>query len=150
MGLGEERGVLFSDADITGPLDAVLLLKRTGTLIGAWTRKPADLDVLCVMTATLLGSVDTMVQALRCDTPRTLRMETDQCQLLAVRLGSSAVLVLIAPLSMREADLRRSARALSDKFGGSALVHARRTPPVPEAEVPAPTPRRNPLPPRRT
>ena len=54
----EARGVLFSDADIAEPLDAVLLLKRTGTLLGAWTRRPADLEVLSVMTATLLGSVE--------------------------------------------------------------------------------------------
>jgi len=114
---------LFSDAADEG-LDAVVLLKRSGTVLGAWSRGSVDLDVVCVMTATLLGSVETIVQAMHCQVPQTLRIESENCQLLATRLESQATLVLIAPTGLREADLRRTARAYAARLVETASPEA--------------------------
>ena len=97
----------LSTIDPNGSLEAVLLLKRTGILIGAWTRQDMPLDIVAVMTGTLLGSVETLVQAMRCDSPRVVKVESESCQMLATKVHGSSVLVLIAPADMRDGHLRK-------------------------------------------
>src|SRR2546422_11421258 len=54
----------LSAIDTEGGLDAVLFLRRTGSVLASWTREGIRLDVVSVMAATLLASVDTIVEAL--------------------------------------------------------------------------------------
>ena len=100
----------LSTVDPNGSLEAVLLLKRTGILIGAWTRRDMPLDIVAVMTGTLLGSVETLVQAMHCDSPRVVKVESESCQMLATKVNRSSVLVLIAPADMRDGHLRKLSR----------------------------------------
>ena len=119
-------------ADPAGSLDAALLLRRTGTLLAAWTRGEVPVDVVSVMAATLVGSVETMVGAVHCASPRTIRMETEQCQMLAARVDPKTILVLIAPSEVREAQIRQQARQIAAQVAGEAR-DARRL--VPEAAL---------------
>src|SRR5207245_11748282 len=52
------------------PLEAVVLFTRTGRLLAAWTRNEVPLEVLTVMAATLIGSIETMNTALGVESPR--------------------------------------------------------------------------------
>src|SRR5437879_10819789 len=68
----EIPSALLSAVDLTGPIDGVLLIKRTGVSLAAWAKKPVAFDVITVMSATLLGSVVMIVQSL--GGPRTQPM----------------------------------------------------------------------------
>src|SRR5213593_3177786 len=54
----------LSAIDTEGGLDAVLFLRRTGSVLASWTRDGIRLDVVSVMAATMLASVDTIIEAL--------------------------------------------------------------------------------------
>ncbi len=110
--------------------------------MSAWTRDPAHLDIISVMTATLLGSAETIAQAVCGETPGTLWVESERCQILAVRLESQSILVLIAPTATRESEVRRAARILAARISESPPRRTREPEPVAE-------PARKALPPRR-
>jgi len=55
---------LSSVVESQQPLEAVLLITRTGAQLGAWTRNSVPIDVLSVMAATLVGSIETLMTAL--------------------------------------------------------------------------------------
>lgn len=117
-----------------GPLDAALLLSRTGTLLAAWTKKPAPVDVLAVMAATMLASIDTLVETVGDRNPRAVSVETDGRRITITRLDSSVFLVLIAPAIMGLTRMRREAerivRGVSESDIG-ARAEEGTTPPVP-------------------
>ena len=110
-----ETGARLSEQDLAG-LSAVVLLRRTGTVLGAWSRDRVNMDVVSVMTATLLGSAETIAQAMQGEVPRTLTVRSEGFRLLATRLESQSILVLVGPSSMRESDLRLAARHLAPRF----------------------------------
>lgn len=108
----KEPTALLSAIDLDGPLDAMLLLKRTGAQLAVWTRDPAPLDVLTVMAATLLGSLNMMMEALGEPNPQTAVIDTDVRRMLAARVDSQVALFLIAPRTTSESALREEAQRL--------------------------------------
>src|SRR3972149_5944311 len=103
-------------ADPAGSLDAALLLRRTGTPLAAWTREAVPVDVVSVMAATLVGSVETMVEAVHCASPQSIRMGADPCQMLATKVNPRTILALIAPSRIPEAQIRHLARVLASRL----------------------------------
>ncbi|HEV8594533.1 MAG TPA: roadblock/LC7 domain-containing protein [Thermoplasmata archaeon] len=111
MELGDRDSSFLSPEETRG-LDAVLLLRRTGTVLRSWARESVNLDVISVMSATLLGSVESIVQAMGCAAPKTLLVESEHCRMTATQLSSQAVLVLMAPATMAQGELRRAGRSI--------------------------------------
>ena len=64
---------LSSVVESQQPLEAVLLITRTGAQLGAWTRNSVPIDVLSVMAATLIGSIETLMTALGASSPREVQ-----------------------------------------------------------------------------
>ncbi|TLZ52756.1 MAG: hypothetical protein E6K18_02185 [Methanobacteriota archaeon] len=124
---------MFSQPETEDAIDAVLLMKRTGTVLGAWTRKDVNLEIISVMTATLLGSVESIVLAMGCESPQVLRVESERCQMLATRLTSPEVLVVFAPREVSEARVRRSMREIAAKLEASGGKRIPQTGPQPAA-----------------
>jgi predicted regulator of Ras-like GTPase activity (Roadblock/LC7/MglB family) len=118
---------LVMAADPDGFLDAALLLRRTGAPLAAWTRAAVPVDVVCVMAATLVGSVETMVEAVHGASPQSIRMESDQCQMLATKVDPRTILALITPSRIPEARIRQMARVLTSQLTGSIVREPRRT-----------------------
>ena len=60
----EEAALSFLSAiDTERGLDAVLFVRRTGLVLASWTREGTRLDVVSVMAATMLASVDTIIES---------------------------------------------------------------------------------------
>ena len=108
-------------------LEAVLYLKRTGLPIATWTRHSAQKSVLEVMAATMVGSVETLLEALGCSTPQSIMLEADEHRVLVTRCGAQTSLVLVTSRTVGEAVLRheslRILRQLTSSSGGPSRGH---------------------------
>src|SRR5438094_149323 len=101
---------LSSVVESREPLEAVLLITRTGTQLGTWTRNSVPVDVLSVMAATLVGSIETWMAA---------RATTGDIPMRAGNVGSarlagerlcdcSAITVITAVLTFPEVSIARA------------------------------------------
>jgi predicted regulator of Ras-like GTPase activity (Roadblock/LC7/MglB family) len=120
-------------------LDAVLLLRRTGLVLASWTREGIRHDIVGVMAATMLASIDTIIETLGGSTPRSVSIESDQHHMVATKVNSKSFLVLIAPKRVSRRVVRkatrdilsdlaaasRASRPLSDKTAGGDRVKVR-------------------------
>lgn len=114
MSEGAVRGdALGAAVDPAGPLDVALLVKPTGTRLAVWTRHEAATDVLAVMAATLIASVETLVETLGGSTPESISVEAPPYRFLALRLDPRRVLFLAAPQTVRPQDLVREGERLA-------------------------------------
>jgi len=104
---------LFSAIDQDGPVEAAFLIKRTGVVLASWISNKASQEVLSVMAATLMGSIETMIEALGCPSPRTVTVEAEEYRILATKVENQAILVIITPKTTGEALLRHTARQVS-------------------------------------
>lgn len=121
----EASPVLFSTLCPDGPLMAALLIRRTGVTVSSWSRDGIPHDVLAVMTCTMLGSIDTLMESLGCPTPQTVTVEAEDCRLLSLKADPKHVLVLVAPRSVGEAYLRHEANLILNKLAlASSSPHA--------------------------
>lgn len=103
----------FIPGEAFGALEGVFLLKRTGVPLATWTRNPLPQDVVSVMAATMLSSVETISSAIGAPRPKSIVVETDRHRILASGVSGNTLLVLIAPLSMQASTLRRQARRIA-------------------------------------
>lgn len=103
---------LLSAIDPDGPLEGVLLFKRTGVALASWTRSAVPMDVVTVMAATLVGSLDTIVGALGEGSPETIFLEAESRRILIAKVEPQAALALVGPASLPEAFLRQEANRL--------------------------------------
>src|SRR5256712_11340558 len=87
----------LSSIDTEGGLDAVLFLRRTGSVLASWTRDGIRLDVVSVMAATMLASVDTIVEALGGPSSRSISATSGDRPIIATTLSSQAVPFPLAP-----------------------------------------------------
>ncbi len=115
--------------DPTEPFEAVLLLTSAGRQLGAWTRNPASVDVLTVMAATLFGSIETLVVALGAASPEEVAVVVGGRRLLAVKLNSQVILVVVATADKSAGVLRAARQRLVRKL--PALVQKSWSPPGP-------------------
>ena len=78
-------------------LDAALFVRRTGPVLASWTREGIRLEVVSVMAATMMASIDTIVESVGGPTPRSVSVESGDRQIVATKVGTQAFLVVIAP-----------------------------------------------------
>jgi len=103
---------LSSILEAEEPIEAVLLITRTGAQLGAWTRNTVPLEVLTVMAATFLGSIETLLAALGGTSPQEVSMVVDSRRVLAAKLNAQVVIVFVAGGQMAEGDLRTAMRRI--------------------------------------
>ena len=120
MGKDEEveEGVDFLSAvNPDGTFDAALLMRPTGSIVAGWMRESDRCEVVGVMTATLLASINMIAESVGCRAPTTVSVRCEESQLLATKVDDNAILVLIAPADTREAHLRRKTRHIVARLG---------------------------------
>ena len=103
---------LSSVVESQEPLEAVLLITRTGSQLGAWTRNSVPVDVLSVMAATLVGSIETLMTALGASSPQEVSMVIDGRRVLVRKVNAQIVVVLIASGRVTEIALRATSRQI--------------------------------------
>src|SRR6266566_2205186 len=101
-------------------LDAALFVRRTGLVLASWTREGIRLDVVSVMAATMLASVDTIIESIGGPTPEVISVDTDAHQIVAMRVNSRGFLVIIAPKMVSRTVVRRTMRALNARLAAAA------------------------------
>lgn len=97
----------------SGALDAVLLLKKTGVPLATWSRSSIPEEVVSVMAATMLGSIETIAGAFGGPRVESLVVEMDVNRMVVSYVNSSAFLVLIAPKSTKVSSLRKETRRIA-------------------------------------
>jgi len=106
------------------PLEAVVLFTRTGRLLAAWTRNEVPLEVLTVMAATLIGSIETMSTALGVESPREIALLVDSRRVLGLKLNPNVALLVVG--SARTSD--HALRSVTERI-------VRRLPPLSSART---------------
>jgi len=101
-------------------LDAALFVRRTGLVVASWMREGIRLDVVSVMAATMLASVDTIIESVGGPTPDVISVDTDAHQILATKVNSRAFLVVIAPKKVSRAVVRKTMRGLNARLAAAA------------------------------
>lgn len=102
----------FSDAAMNGKVDTAMLLKRNGRLLAAWSHAPVSWEVVSIMAATTLGSLETMLETLRSPSPQVVSIVSGGNRILIQKVEPQALLVLIARETVPEATLQDIARRL--------------------------------------
>lgn len=102
----------LSRAGQRAALEGAFLLRRTGLPLAAWTRTSIPHEVISVMAATMLSSIETLVGVVGDPRPESIVVETDRHRLLIRAVDAGAFLVLIAPASTQAHELRREARRI--------------------------------------
>jgi predicted regulator of Ras-like GTPase activity (Roadblock/LC7/MglB family) len=107
-------------------LDAALFVRRTGLVLASWTREDIRLDVVSVMAATMLASVDTIIEAIGGHASQVVSLETDEHQIVATKVDSKAFLIVIAPKTVHRSVIRKTMRdLLAQLSAASKLVRPR-------------------------
>ncbi len=113
------RGVpqdFFADLEANGRIETAMLLKRNGRVLAAWARAPVSWEVISIMAATTLGSLETMLETLRSPSPQTVTLVAGGNRIFFQKIEPQAVLVLIARDVVSEAHLRDVARRLLSRI----------------------------------
>ncbi len=125
---------LFTNLDADTPLKAAFLIRRTGVTIASWSKDAVSSEILSVMSATMIGAVDTIAQTIGCPSPQIVSIEADDCRMLAAHAEAQGLLlVLIAQRSTSESYLRHLSRQILAKIAKDvpsgetrrALIHSR-------------------------
>src|SRR5207247_3228323 len=119
----------LSAIDPEGGLDAVLFLRRTGSVLASWTRDGIRLDVVSVMAATMLASVDTIVEALGGPSSRSISITSSDRQIVATKVGSQAFLFVVAPKTVGQRYVRKTVRELVAHLGAASATTLQRVEP---------------------
>ena len=119
----------LSAIDTEGGLDAVLFLRRTGSVLASWTREGIRLDVVSVMAATMLASVDTIVEALGGPNSRSISVASGDRQIVATKVGSQAFLFVVAPKSVSQRYVRKAVRELVARLTAASATTLQRVEP---------------------
>jgi len=106
----------FADLAPNGKVDTALMIKRNGRLLAAWSHAPVSWEVLSIMAATTLGSLETLLETLRSPSPQTVAVVAGGNRILIQKVEPQGVLVLIAREAVTEAALRDIARRLLDRL----------------------------------
>lgn len=101
-----------SAIDPDSGLDAALFVRRTGLVLASWTREGVRLEVVSVMAATMLASIDTIVETLGAPTPKSAWVDSGGYHMAATKVGSQAFLVVIAPKKVSRRVVRSTTRDL--------------------------------------
>ncbi len=102
----------FEEFQANDKIETAMLLKRNGRVLAAWARTPVSWEVVSIMAATTLGSLETMLETLRSPSPHTVSLVAGGNRILFQKVEPQAMLVLIAKETVPETYLRDSARRL--------------------------------------
>lgn len=102
----------FAELATNGKVDTAMLLKRNGRLLAAWSHAPVSWEVVSIMAATTLGSLETMLETLRSPSPHTVWALASGSRILIQKVEPQGILVLIARDSVSESFLLDTARRL--------------------------------------
>src|SRR2546430_2569524 len=117
----EQAALSFlSGIDTDLGLDAALFVRRTGLVLASWMREGIRLDVVSVMAATMLASVDTIIESVGGRTPDVISVDTDTHQIVATKVNSRAFLVVIAPKKVSRTVVRKTMRGLNARLAAAA------------------------------
>src|SRR5882762_1261862 len=117
----EQSALSFLSAiDTDRGLDAALFVRRTGLVLASWTREGIRLDVVSVMAATLLASVDTIIESIGGSTSDAISVDTDAHQIVATKVNSRGFLVVIAPKTVSRSVVRKTMRDLIAHLAAAA------------------------------
>jgi predicted regulator of Ras-like GTPase activity (Roadblock/LC7/MglB family) len=124
----EEASLSFLSAiDPDRGLDAALFLRRTGLVLASWNRGGIRLEVVSVMAATMLASIDTLMESLGAATPKSVWVDSGDHQIAATNVGSKAFLVVIAPKTVNRRVVRNTIRDLVAHLAPASRTRRRRT-----------------------
>ena len=94
------------------------------------------MDVVSVMAATMLASVDTIVEALGGPSSRSISVMSGDRQIVATKLGSQAFLFVVAPRTVSQRYVRKAVRELAGRLtAASAMTLQRVQPRSPKIEA---------------
>jgi predicted regulator of Ras-like GTPase activity (Roadblock/LC7/MglB family) len=111
---------LFAGLD-GSPVEAAFLVRATGVLLASWTKRDVSREVATVMSATLVGSVQGLVEAFGCPTPKTINVSTEHCHIVARTVERDAILVLFAPRGVP----RRQIEPIADRLAEQVALRTR-------------------------
>jgi len=94
------------------------------------------LDVVSVMAATMLASVDTIVEALGGPSSRSISITSGDRQIVATKVGSQAFLFVVAPKTVGQGYVRKTVRELVAHLGAASATTLQRVEPR-ASKVPA-------------
>ena len=115
----------FAGLEADASLDRALLLKRNGRMLAAWSRASVAWDVVAIMAATLLGSVETMLETLGSPSPRSVALTAGGHRILLHTVEPREVLLLVAKDAVPEAHLREVAGRLLAKIEALSAASSR-------------------------
>jgi len=116
----------FSDLAGSDKIDIAMILKRNGRLLAAWSRAPVSWEVVSIMAATTLGSLETMLETLRAPAPQTVSVLASGNRVYLQKVEPQAVLVLVARESVPPAYLQETASRLLSRLPAPAVREAPR------------------------
>src|SRR2546421_13072173 len=121
----EEAALSFLSAiDTDRGLDAVLFVRRTGLVLASWTREGIRLDVVSVMAATMLASVDTIIESIGSPTSEEISVDTGSHQIFTAKATSGIFALVLPPNPVIPARVRKTRPALSAHLAAAPSTSA--------------------------
>lgn len=106
-------------AELEGsPVEAAFLIRETGGILAHWARRPVRSEVVQVMGATFVASLQTLVEAFGCDTPRVVGVTTEHCHIVVRTVARNAILLLFAPRNVP----RRRIEPIADRLANKVVA----------------------------
>ena len=115
----------FAEVQSAGRIETAMLLKRNGRVLAAWARAPVSWEVVSIMAATTLGSLETMLETLRSPSPHSVTLSAGGNRIYIQKVEPQAMLVLVGKESVTEAYLRDTARRLLARVPPQAPLTSR-------------------------
>jgi predicted regulator of Ras-like GTPase activity (Roadblock/LC7/MglB family) len=109
----------FADFVSRVKIDAAMLLRRNGRMLAAWSKAPVSWDVLAIMAATALGSMDTMLETLGSPNGQGMSVVASGYRFLFQKIEAQGLLVLIAKEVVPDSYLRETAKQLLRRLRAS-------------------------------
>ncbi len=106
----------FTSVDPDGFLEAAILFKRNGHVLASWTRTASPTEIMTVMAATLLGSVETLLESLHAGGFGSVTLVAGGRRLFLQKMEPSAALLLVAHAHASDEALRAVARRVASRM----------------------------------
>jgi predicted regulator of Ras-like GTPase activity (Roadblock/LC7/MglB family) len=106
----------FAELVSNGKIELAILLKRNGRMLAAWARVPVAWDVVSIMAATTLGSLETMLETIHAPSPESIAIVAGGNRIHVQKVEPQGILVLVAKESVTDAYLRDTSRRLLVKL----------------------------------
>ena len=123
LSASENASLSFLSAlDPGGSLDAALFLRMTGSVLAAWSRENIPMEVVSVMSATMLASAETIVESLGGPPTNFVSVDAGDRRMIATRVNGQTFLIVIASQRIGRAYLRRASAQLAARLAAASTV----------------------------